>query len=225
MGYPGQPGPPGDWPGQQGPHGPQQGGPPPGYGGPPPGYGPPPGQPGGYPPQGPPPGYGGGYGGPPPGYGPPKKSKTKLILGLVGGGLFFIGVVLLLVFVVFGAGAGGPGSTPQATAEAVVEAFNNQDADAVNALACQELRDQQDEAAAGEEGPLPTEDGDPAAEEEFTVTLGDVRDNGDGTATADVTSSEGGPPLQIKLVEEEGSWYYCGFDIEVPELPDLEGGG
>ncbi|QIZ33727.1 hypothetical protein [Saccharopolyspora sp. ASAGF58] len=203
------------------------------------------GQPGGaYPQSGPQPqqGYGQQPPYPPQGAGvgqpgfdaPKKKSPLPWILGGVGG-LLVIGLVIILV-VVF---TGGPGD-PRKVAQQGVDMINSKDFAGLQPLACK--KDQEDfqkmldtfEGKSGEFDEL----------KEFGVTdsdiqklidgmkiemqLGEVKDNGDNTATAKITGNVSitadveimgqnvadmipNQPIdeEFKLVVEDGSWKLC----------------
>ncbi|MER5393796.1 hypothetical protein [Saccharopolyspora sp. NPDC002686] len=217
---PGQPQPGGQYP----PSGPQQG------------FGQ---QPGGqYPPSGPQ--QQAGFGGQPPypptspygqqGFEPPKKkSPLPWILGGVGG-LLVIGLVIVLV-VVF---TGGPGD-PRNTAQAGIDAINAKDFATLQTMACQKDKEQFQEIIDTMEGKggqlgdlkeLGMSDADVKKMIDglkFEMTLGEVKENGDNTATAKVNGkmtfnmelmgrqiNESQPiDEEFKMVVENGEWKLC----------------
>ncbi|MCI2418464.1 DUF2076 domain-containing protein [Saccharopolyspora sp. K220] len=226
------------------PSGPQQpgGAYPPSGGQPQPGYGqqgyPQPG--GGYPQSGPQPqqGYGqqppyppqgGGYG--QPGFGaepPKKKSPLPWILGGVGG-LVVIGVVIALI-VVF---TGGPGD-PRNTAQDLVDKMNSKDFAGLATLSCEKEKAKLQESLDQLQGKGNLEElkeiGLTEADIQkllegvkFNVKLGEVKDNGDETATAKISGEltmtgeimgqqlNESQPLdeEFKMIVENGDWKFC----------------
>lgn len=231
-GQPGQPGQhPGQHHGQPSPYGQPPGTPPP-YGADPaqqapqqPGYGQP-AQPGwGQPPQGVPPGQPGqppygappaGYGGQPPGYGygqpPQKKSPLPWVLGGVGA-LVVIGVIVVLVVTLGGSGGGGTGS-PDAVAQAFVNAVNDKTGPD-QSIFCDAFGDVPDvELPGGVEPP----EGVPDVE--ISASLGDIQENGDSaTANVDFETNVGGQNFTgtyvLTIQKEGGDWKICGIDTDI----------
>lgn len=184
------------------------------------GFGPPPGaqQPGGYPQQP-------GYQQPPPGYqqpqqsyqqgygeAPQKKSKLPWILGGVGALIVIGGAVLLIVLLGGddgggGGGGEGKGNTPEATANAFASAFNDRNADAVEALLC---KSDTDMIASRNENLQDTAfknvpDG-------ATIAVDRVEKQGDAKALAHfkVTGAEqGAAPTGVPLAQTDGAWEVC----------------
>lgn len=220
---PGQPGQPGDPFGQSGwgqggwGQGGQQPGGYPGYPGQP--Y---PQQPGDYAQYGM---YPAGPGGP--GGGPPKK-KTGLIVGLaITGVVVLAGVLAFTGWVAPGflteddesAGAGNDGSGAQHLAEQIMDGLNNQDATALQQLAC-------DGADRSVRTVLGVVDYIEKAE------LGDVSNSGN-TATADgtVTAEGRSMPVQAELKKDGGSWCWqsvpemaMGGDVDSSTIPSTDAG-
>ncbi|MEV5536130.1 hypothetical protein AB0L13_04675 [Saccharopolyspora shandongensis] len=177
-----------------------------------------------YPPQG------GGFG--QPGFdAPKKKSPLPWILGGVGG-LLVIGLVITLVIVF----TGGPGD-PRKVAQQGIDAINQKDFATLQTLACQKDKEEFQKIIDGMEGKGGDFDGLEEAglsQEDikkfidslkFDARLGEVKDNGDNTATAKVsiTMSASGTIMgrdlsempaqteeqEFKMVVEGGDWKLC----------------
>src|SRR5690606_2167216 len=198
-----------------GPHGPfpndpQQPNP---YGGQPPQDGSPAGQPqpdpqfGGYQPQGPyqqdpqqggfPPG---GY--PQQGSGRPQRSPLPWIRG--GAGAF---VVLLVVVLVVALSGGGKGSTPEETAEAFADAFNDRDADDIKALMCDAIVQEIDKEVENFD-----EEVFKSVPEDARIELDEVETKGDDKATArfKTTGADGSATRTIRLTKNaDDEWEIC----------------
>lgn len=168
-----------------------------------------------------------GYGGQP----PKKKSPLPWVLGGVGG-LVVIGVIIALVL----AFTGGPGD-PKPVAQDAVDSINAKDFAALQTVSCkkeraglQEVIDTM-EGKGGDVGELKKYGLTDADIQKlidgmtFQMTLGEVVDNGDDTATAKVTGEmrmtgqimgqdlSKMPPTPLdedfKMVVESGDWKIC----------------
>lgn len=188
-------------------------------------------QQGGYPQSGPQPQQQNPYGQPgqfgqpggyqqPGGYGYPPQKKSPMPWILAGGGVVVIAVVVVLIIVLTG---GSDTSSPKGVAESAVSAYNDQDLDALESISCGDAKKQVREAldainsAGGQTGP----------KLETSAELGNVEEQGENKATAEIKLTVTGVPEEMKeyvkegqtetaklaLSQENGDWCISGFDM------------
>lgn len=162
-------------------------------------------QQGGYPQTGPQQPYGqpGQYGQPQgygqPGYGgyPPKK-KSPMPWLLAGGGVLVVGIAVVLIIVLTG---GADTSSPQGVAQAAVDAYNDKDVNAIKDVACSATKAEIDKTLSSA-GLNPS--GDSSENVEATAELGEVKQDGDNKATAQVKFTVTSVPDDMKEYVKEG---------------------
>jgi hypothetical protein len=138
-----------------------------------------------------------GYGQPPYGAYPPRK-KSPLPWILAGGGVVVVAVVVVLIIALTG---GADTSSPEGVAQAAVDAYNDKSIDGIKEVACSATKEAIDKTL-DSAGLNPT--GDSSENVQATAELGEVKQDGDNKATAEVKFTVTSVPDDMKEYVKEG---------------------